>query len=300
MRSPRLLAGALATLLQASAAFAETPRPAFDSLPVPVRFQQVFGARMAYYEVGKRDPTRPTLILIPHLGWDAQMFAANLPELAANHHVIAIDPIGFGRSDKPLLDYKMDTWSDTIAEFIREKHLGKVVIGGPAMGGAQGIQIALDEPDLVAGVVVVASNSGPGKHTGDAPRSGPYTHTLAGTRAYLLDHFFDDRLVTDQFVRQRFAFRLRTNDAYTIARHLADHRPPYSMSELARIKVPVLFIWCREDTITPLSWGEDFARALPKGRLTILNRCGHLPNIEAPAQFNAAVTSFMHQLSAAN
>ena len=68
---------------------------------------------------------------------------------------------------------------------------------------------------------------------------------------------------------------------------------PISPQELARINVPALFVWCREDEITPLSWGEDYAAAVPGAKLAVLDRCGHLPNIEQPKQFNEAVAAFL-------
>ena len=46
---------------------------------------------------------------------------------------------------------------------------------------------------------------------------------------------------------------MRVDDGYTIERHLSDHRPPYTAAELAKIRVPALFIGCREDAVTPLA-----------------------------------------------
>ena len=159
------------------------------------------------------------------------------------------------------------------------------------MGGALAVQFALDHPESSEGIVCAASNSGPGKHEGGyAGLGGP---SLSGTRQGFLHVFFDKSLVTDDLVRARFASRLAAGDGYTIQRHLSDHRAPYSPQELARINVPTLFVWCREDEITPLSWGEDYAAAVPGAKLAVLDRCGHLPNIEQPKQFNEAVAAFL-------
>ena len=299
----RMLLAAIVTasVVAGSALARELPhirRPLLGTLDQEPRFEQVFGQRIAYYEYGRQHRRRgPTLILIPQLAWDSHAWASNVRELGEQHHVIAIDPLGHGRSDKPMLDYKMDTWTDTIAEFVRRRRLGRPVFGGAGMGGALSVQMALDYPQLVSGIIVAGSNSGPGEHTGAARPSGPHGPSLAGTRNYLLDNFFDDSLITDDVVRTRFEYRLRANDGYVIQRHLADHRPPYSVEELSRITVPALFPWCREDTVTPLRWGEDFARPLPNGRLVVLERCGHFPNMEQPEQFNAAVLGFLQEVS---
>ena len=68
-------------------------------------------------------------------------------------------------------------------------------------------------------------------------------------------------------------------------------------TELARVSVPALFVWCREDRITPLSWGDDYAKALPRGKLAVLDRCGHFPNIEQPAAFNRTVIGFLDSVT---
>ena len=71
-------------------------------LRLPVRYAQVFGQRLAYYEAGPANA--PVVVLIPSLGWDAHAWAQNLPTLAQTFHVIAVDPLGLGKSDKPLDD----------------------------------------------------------------------------------------------------------------------------------------------------------------------------------------------------
>ena len=283
---------AVAALTATTSSAASDRPPAPSRLLTPIAAEQkvlnVFGQRIAYYEGGRG----PTLILIPHLGWDSHMWGQNFERLAAHAHVIAWDPLGHGSSDKPMIDYQMNTWTDFLAEFMRLKNIERAFIGGTGMGGALAIQMALDHPERVSGVIVGASNSGPGPHLGGSRRDAPLS-SLAGSRELLSANFFDQGLITETLVRARLEYRMRTNDGHVITSHMADHRPPYSVEELSRINVPAQFIWCREDELTPLSWGEDFARALPRGRLAVLERCGHFPNMEQPAQFDRAVIAFL-------
>ena len=207
----------------------------------------MFGQRIVYYEAGRGK----TLVLLANLGWDSQMWAQNMPALARNHRVIAIDLIGTGASAKPHIDYKMDTWTDFIAEFLRQKGVRKATIIGAVMGGALAVQFALDHPEMSEALVCAASNSGPGNHQGAQQGSGPWP-SLEGVRRGLMATLYDKSLVTDELVRSRFEYRLKTDDGYTIERHLSDHRAPYSVQELSAIRVPALFVWCRQDQITPL------------------------------------------------
>jgi len=154
--------------------------------------------------------------------------------------------------------------------------------------------MALAHPELVQALVVSATESGPGA----APQTftGPaFVATLAATRTSLLRTFFDPSLVTDELVRMRYEYLLGSNIGYTFQRHLADHRPPFTAAELRGIRIPALFVWCRQDQRTPLPEGEAYARALPDAELSVIDSCGHLPNMEQPKEFNDTVADFLHR-----
>src|SRR5262245_36625931 len=258
-------------------------------LTVPKQTLSVFGQPIVYYEAGQGR----TLVLLAQLGWDSHMWSQNMPALAEKYHVIAIDLLGTGRSAKPHIEYKMDTWTDFIAEFLRLKGIRKATMIGAVMGGALAVQFALDHPEMSEGLVCAASNSGPGKHEdGRQPANWP---SLTGVKRGLMAWFYDKSLVTDELVRERFEFRLQVDDGYTIERHLSDHRAPYSVQELLVIRVPALFVWCRQDEVTPLKWGEDYAAAVPGAELAVVDECGHFPNLEKPREFNQAVVNFLEK-----
>ena len=282
-----LASGAGAQPLKQTPAESQRPNLLLKLTP-PQKTILVFGQRIVYYEAGRGK----TLVLLANLGWDSQMWAQNMPALARNYHVIAVDLLGTGASAKPHIDYKMDTWTDFIAEFLRRKGIGRATIIGAVMGGALAVQFALDHPEMSEGLVCAASNSGPGKHEETPKASGPWP-SLAGIRRSLTAALHDKSLVTDELVRSRFEYRLRVDDGYTIERHLNDHRAPYSVQELSAIRVPALFVWCRQDEITPLKWGEDYAAAVPGANLTVIEACGHYPNMEQPGEFNRAIINFL-------
>lgn len=274
---------------------ADGKRPNFlGKLTTPKKSISVFRQPIVYYESGRGR----TLVLLAQLGWDSHMWSQNVPALAEKYHVIAIDLLGTGQSAKPHIEYKMDTWTDFIAEFLRLKGIRKATIIGAVMGGALAVQFTLDHLEMSEGLVCAASNSGPGKHEGGRqPSNWP---SLAGVKRGLMQWFHDKSLVTEELVRERFESRLRTDDGYTIERHLSDHRAPYSTQELSVIRVPALFVWGRQDEITPLKWGEDYAAAVPGAQLTVIEECGHFPNLEKPREFNQAVINFLEKQVAPN
>ncbi len=62
---------------------------------------------------------------------------------------------------------------------------------------------------------------------------------------------------------------------------------------LPSIVTPTLLVWGRQDGITPLSSGEIYQRAIPRARLATIDNCGHLPEMETPAEFVRIVRDFL-------
>jgi pimeloyl-ACP methyl ester carboxylesterase len=62
---------------------------------------------------------------------------------------------------------------------------------------------------------------------------------------------------------------------------------------LPAIRTPTLLVWGREDAITPLECGDVYQRAIPRSRLAVIDNCGHMPEMEQPAEFAGLVRDFL-------
>lgn len=85
----------------------------------------------------------PPVVLVHGFGASAYHWRYNIPILAANHRVFAVDLLGFGWSDKPLVSGYTDysVWQDQLASFIQEVHRSFVLqslCGGPQRRGEKG------------------------------------------------------------------------------------------------------------------------------------------------------------------
>jgi len=56
---------------------------------------------------------------------------------------------------------------------------------------------------------------------------------------------------------------------------------------------PTLLVWGREDAITPLECGEIYRTAIPRSQLAVIENCGHVPEMEKPAEFARLVGDFL-------
>jgi len=77
-----------------------------------------------------------------------------VPALSAKFRVIALDQIGFGRSDKPLLNFHISTFVDFLDGFLRELKIGRVSLIGNSLGGWVAAAFALAHPEGIERLVL--------------------------------------------------------------------------------------------------------------------------------------------------
>ena len=71
---------------------------------------------------------------------------------------------------------------------------------------------------------------------------------------------------------------------------------PDSTPQLARFEPPALVVAGRGDRIVPVAESEAMARAMPRAKLEIFDRSGHMPMLEEPERFRSAVRDFLSGL----
>src|SRR5712692_6363546 len=91
---------------------------------------RVFGANLHYVDAGSGS----VVVLLHGLADDVGVWESVMPALAAKHRVIALDQIGFGRSDKPLLNYRVSTFVDFLDGFLNELKIERASLVGNSLG----------------------------------------------------------------------------------------------------------------------------------------------------------------------
>ena len=111
-----------------------TSFPSFES-----RTLTVDGLSIHYFYGGSGSP----LVLVHGLGSSAAVeFYFNLEPLAANHRVLAIDLPGFGRSDKPMLEYTIDLFVKVVRDLMVSEGLKRAAVMGVSLGGRVALGLA--------------------------------------------------------------------------------------------------------------------------------------------------------------
>ena len=279
----------LFALLSVASAAAQAPAAQ------PQKEAVVFGQKIKYVDAG----SGPVVVLLHGLGGNSTNWAFNTPALAQKFRVVVPDQVGFGQSDKPLINYRVGTYVDFLDKFLSELKVERATLVGNSLGGWIAAAYALKYPARADKIVLVNSAGfAPPKEFDLAALSGLNPSTREQTKL-LADMIFTNPLFkTDAAVDVMLAQRISAGDGYTIQSLVESiHRGEDVLDgKLGGIRQPVLLVWGRDDKLTPLAReGERFKRELPSAQLVVFDNCGHIPQMEKAAEFNAAVLKFLSQ-----
>ncbi len=282
---PRRVFVALAIMLFAFSA-AQAQQPAQKTATV-------YGAKIHYLEAG----SGPTVILLHGLGGSSANWASNIGPLSQKYRVIVPDQIGFGRSDKPMINYRVGTLVDFLNGLYKELKIERASLVGNSLGGFTAAAFALAYPQKVDRIVLVdAAGFAFPKDVDTRAFNVLNPSTREGVKQILSLIFYNKTMfVNDAVVDTFYAQKIATGDGYTIQQFIESiiRGEDVLDGKLGALKHPTLIIWGREDELTPLAMGERFKKEIANSELFIIEKCGHVPQMEKASEFNAALMKFL-------
>lgn len=223
-------------------------------------------------------------------GW-----APFLDKLAQHYHVYAPAQPGVARSSG--LEH-LDDWWDLMLfyeELIQDLGLGQTYVMGNSYGGMVAAELAAHRPERVARLVLVDSL---GLWLDDAPVADFFILTPT-ERSQLL--WYDPNsevarsyLTQPQDPTARMEAQLDRTQTLSAIGKFAWPIPERGLTKRAhRITMPTLLLWGDADQVVPPVYGTAFQELLPDATLRVIEKCGHLPQLERPDEFIAAVQGFL-------
>lgn len=270
-------------------------------------FINVEGARLHYQEFG--DITNPTLVLLH--GYTASLFVWHkvAPMLAdAGFHVVAVDLVGFGYSEKPRwFDYSIQSQARIISRFMNRLGIGRATLVGSSYGGAVSMTICLDYPEFVEKLVLIDAV------INDEVLSHPILRlaSIPGVGEVITPFLVDSRMMMRYRMRgtlSRANHYLITKDRISnVLRPLSAADGHHSVLATSRnwranrieedahlINQPTLIIWGEEDTVIGIHNGYKLHDSILHSRFVVLKNCGHVPAEEKSELVSELVNEFCH------
>ncbi|HQU91685.1 MAG TPA: alpha/beta hydrolase [Pyrinomonadaceae bacterium] len=268
-------------------------------------FVSVDGARLHFQEFGNAGD--PPIVLIHGYTASTYVWRSVAPMLAdAGFHVVALDLIGFGFSEKPRwFDYSIDSQARMVSRFMDRIGIGRAVVVGSSYGGAVASTLALDYSERVEKLVLVdaVANDNLRQHPilkiCSVPGVGEaLTPFLADTKAFHRHRMYqtlspaNHGLISQERV-EAIVRPLAAADAHhsllATSRNWHANRITY---DAHLINQPTLIIWGEDDKVIPITDAYTLHDRILHSRLVMLKHCGHVPMEEKSDLFAELVVEF--------
>jgi pimeloyl-ACP methyl ester carboxylesterase len=255
---------------------------------------------LKYTDQGAGQP----LLLVHGFPLSRRMWDDDLEVLKKRCRVIAPDLRGFGESVLGTESFTMERCADDLEELLSGMQVHqKIVLLGLSMGGYISFEFVRKYQDRMRALVLVATHPFPDT---DATRQGRYETAefvrQKGSPALadrLIPKFLGKTsLETKPQVVERIRQLISSNSPESIAKAclgLASRRD--STPLLPQISVPTLIVAGGEDTLISREQTEQIHRGVANSRFVVIQECGHMVNLEQPAEFQKAVLQFLQELA---
>ena len=194
----------------------------------------------------------------------------------------------------PISETTLKSLSEFLYEFIAFKELKNVILLGNSMGGHIGLLFAKKHPELLDGLIITGSSGLYENNMGDKyPNRENYNWIKSKTE----EVFFDSKIATKELVDEVFD---TVNDRNKLIRTLALAKSAirHNMAnDLPKMKIPTAIIWGNQDTVTPPDVAKEFHKLLPNSNLYWIDKCGHVPMMEHPQEFNKIMHKWLTNLN---
>ena len=276
--------------------------------------------RMAYMDVKPAQPNGKAVVLFHGKNFGADYWENSLRALSAQgYRVIAPDQIGFGKSSKPEIRYTFAMLVENNVRLLDHLKLDRVAVVANSMGGMLGVHFARQHPQRVSALVLENPlgledyvPSIPPQQTANLVKL-EMAQTTESYRSFIKTYFKENyRPEFERFVEQ-FARSQRSSEYPRVAQVSAlTYQMIYdgpTFNELPKLTVPTLLAigqldrtvfgrrFAPAEAVKALGnfpqLGKDAQKRIPGAKLVEFDNVGHVPHLEAPDRFHAAVVEFL-------
>jgi len=261
---------------------------------VQENFIDLEGNKIRYLETGH---SKSTLILVHGLGASAERWFRAIPYFEKDYRLIVPDLIGFGYSDKPVVDYTTDFFSDFLKKFIDSVGVEKPNIIGSSLGGQVTAEYASKNTNIKK--LILVSPSGVMKQS--TPALDAYIMAALYPNEANAKNAFEmmegSGLEVDPSIVEGFIERMKLPNAKMafMSTILGLKNSEIITNKLKSINVPTLIIWGSSDPVIPINHADGFVSSIKDCRFYRMDNCGHTPYVQDPEGFAKIVLNFLDE-----
>jgi pimeloyl-ACP methyl ester carboxylesterase len=273
-----------------------------------LRWVRVDGRSVNVVDVG----AGPVVVFLHGLAGCWQNWLENIPQLARDHRVIALDLPGFGASPMPAQPISMPGYARMLDELFVTLGVDSATLVGSSMGGFVAAEFAIRYAAQVQRLCLTSPAGLSMEHMRNERNQGLRARTenllffctgWAASRS--------DRVVRSERLRRALLMLVAAHPERLPSRLIAEQargsgKPGFNdaldamtrypiRDRLGEIRCPTLVVWGELDRLVPVRDAAEFAWLIPQARKIVYPDTGHLVMLERPARFNADLRAFLKE-----
>jgi 3-oxoadipate enol-lactonase len=255
---------------------------------------------LSYDDVGEGSTP---IVFLHGFPFDKTMWQEQLDYLKATYRVIACDIRGFGKSTDEESHLGMDLFANDLILFIDKLGLEKVIICGLSMGGYIALNAMKRFPSRFEALILCDTQCIADSHEVKTKRYktiddvNEYGETNFN-EGFIKNVFHEDTLINKPELVEQLRSVVFSNSQHIISQGLiALAERSETCSVLEEITIPTLIICGREDAVTPLEESKFMNKNIKGSILHVINKAGHVSNLEEPNKFNKLLRDFLNDFS---
>jgi len=260
---------------------------------------EVNGFTVSYNDIG--EGSIPVLFL-HGFPFDKSMWKGQLDSLKSSYRIIALDIRGFGKSTDEDTLLSIDLFSEDLMSFMDKLNIKKAIVCGLSMGGFIALNaikrfperfeaLILCDTQCIADTTEVKENRY--KAIEQINRDGVTEFNEKFIKSVFHSHSLSNKV---ELVENLGSIVFANSKKIIIAGITALAGRSETCSSLSVIRIPTLIICGREDVVTPIDQSEFMHKHIEGSILKIIDRAGHVSNLEQPEEFNKYVRDFLNSL----
>ncbi|MDI1356329.1 MAG: alpha/beta hydrolase [bacterium] len=255
---------------------------------------------VSYQDVGEGSVP---ILFLHGFPFDKWMWKGQLDDLKSSNRVIAYDIRGFGKSTDEKSPLSIDLFTEDLVLFMDKLNIEKAIICGLSMGGYIVLNAIKRFPERFAAIILCDTQC-----IADTPEVKEKRYAtieqikLNGAEAFnekfVQSVFHPDSLVEmGELVKNLRSTVFSNSDQIIAAGLTALAERGETCSILEAIKVPTLIMCGKADQLTPVAQAEFMHKHIKGSRVEVIEKAGHVSNLEQPDEFNKHLRDFLKSVS---
>ncbi len=242
----------------------------------------------------------PVLIFLHAFPFSGDMWKDQINFFSEKYYCLAPDLPGYGESAPYDQAVTFESYVDSVLNYLTESKIETAIWCGLSMGGYLALRMYERAPELCKALILCDTKAGADSNEAKLKRWDNIQMLRRNRAEFLATQW---QALVGESSRNNVALKIRYDglvakitDSGIASGLVALATRTDCTSALSKIRVPTLLLVGSEDKVTPVSESEFMAKAIVGSRKIIMEKTGHLSNLENPQEFNDRLSEFLNSL----